>query len=91
MTASRISAFAFVLLAFSSLAGCDKTSGTDSKPESIASPAAPDTPAAPDGVATPGNASTAEPVSAPTASAGAEVSVSGTEARAGDVSVKLPE
>lgn len=81
---------ATALFAFSLLVGCNKTSGTEPKSETVASPALPDKSAVPDSAAT-GTAATDTPAAPAVATAGADVSVGSTEARAGDVSVKLPQ
>lgn len=72
------------------LGGCNKPAGQASTPDTPTVPTAPDKPAAPESVASQ-DSGPAQPGSVPSASAGASVSVNGTEARAGDVSVKLPD
>ena len=84
-------AIAAAFISLTLLAGCNKASESAPKADAIAAPAAPDKPAAPDAVATASEPLTTAPATAPAASAGPDVNVSTTEARAGDVSVKLPE
>lgn len=77
-----------------SLGGCNKPADADPKAVTQSAPAAPEAPTPPEAVqAVPASqaAPAAAPSTAPTADAGAGVSVHGTEARAGDVSVKLPD
>lgn len=79
--------FALLLTAF--LGGCTKATDPSAKTETAAAPAVPEQPVVPDAVQA--GAAASQPGAAPVANAGTDVVVSGTEARAGDVSVKLPD
>lgn len=93
MSKSLCAVFVGAVFLTGMLYGCNKTPQADSSNPSASAIAAPDVPAAPAAPA-PAPASdvkAAGPGTTPSASAGADVSVQGTEARAGDVSVKLPD
>jgi hypothetical protein len=90
------------VLALSLLGGCDKASNDAPNTEAIAAPvapAAPDKPDAPEAVpAAKADAKTAHatpaapaPAASTESTVSASVSTTGAEARAGDVSVKLPQ
>jgi hypothetical protein len=80
------------LFAFSVLSGCNKATDSTAKAEAPTAPEAPAAPTAPTAVGTGGQQDkTAPSVTNSSASVNASVSANGTEARAGDVAVKLPD
>ena len=91
MSKSLCAVFVGTVFLTGMLYGCNKTPQADSGNPSASAIAAPDVPAAPAAPAPASNVKAAGPGTTPSASAGADVSVQGTEARAGDVSVKLPD
>jgi ABC-type uncharacterized transport system auxiliary subunit len=91
MSQYRMKLIATVLVMCSVLAACNKAEETAPKADLVQVPAAVDAPAVPETPAAVVDATNAQPTTSPAASASTDVSVSGTEARAGDVSVKLPE
>jgi uncharacterized lipoprotein NlpE involved in copper resistance len=94
MTKSITILLAATAAILSTLGGCNNAAETMRKVEAPTSPSAPispDKPTTPDAVSAGQNTSSTNSVGTQPAAADASVSASGTEARAGDVSVKLPD
>lgn len=80
------------LLAFPLLGGCNKATDKPAEPEAPTAPTAPDKPAAPGAVVSGGQQDKPDQLAANAGTAAsASVGANGVEARAGDVSVKLPD
>jgi hypothetical protein len=80
-----------ILLSFALLGGCNKTTDKPAEPTAPTAPSVVAKPDAPEAVVPGGQNNTPGATASAGAGASASVSANGVEARAGDVSVKLPD